>query len=283
MALNDAAVIIPAAGHVYFAPVGTPKPASLTNPGSPWEEIGHTSRDDGLTITKDGGDVTVLGSWQNQNLRSRTDPIVYALTLHLLQVSNEVLKLYFGGGDTGQADTFGVGINPAPQERAMFIRIVDGGSEAPLYIPKVSVIADDDVSVDVENFLSFPVRATVLGVSGSNLMEWYGAGLGVLTSEVQTVTITGSPTGGNFKLAFKGSTTGNIAYNAAASAVQSALEALSTIGAGNVTVAGSAGGPYTVTFQAALLGDVPQMTADASGLTGGTSPNVTVTTTTPGT
>lgn len=282
MALNDAAVVVPGAGHVYFAPVGTPKPASLTNPGSPWDEIGHTSRDDGLTITKDGGDVTVLASWQNTNLRSRTDPIVYALTLHLLQVSNTVLKMYFGGGDISVADTFGVGVNPSPQEYAMFVRIVDGPTEAPLYIPKVSVIADDDVEVDVENFLSFPIRATVLGVTGSNLMEWYGSGLGLLTSEIQTVTVNGSPTGGNFTLTFKGQTTSNIAYNATAGAVQSALEALSTIGTGNVTVAGSAGGPYTVTFQGALLGDVPQMTA-TSALTGGTNPSVTVTTTTPGT
>lgn len=102
------------------------------------------------------------------------------------------------------------------------------------------------------------------------------------TDEVQTVTITGTPSGGTFTLTFSGQTTSAIVYNASASAVQSALEALSNIAPGDVTVTGSNGGPYTVTFNGAYDGtDVPQMTATAS-LTGGTSPAVAVATTTPG-
>src|SRR5205814_8999512 len=101
-------------------------------------------------------------------------------------------------------------------------------------------------------------------------------------NEVQTVTITGTPTGGTFTLAFLGRTTTAIAYNAVASAVQTALENLGVIGTGNVAVTGSAGGPYTVTFQASLgYSNVAQLTA-TSALTGGTSPGVTVTTPTPG-
>lgn len=81
----------------------------------------------------------------------------------------------------------------------------------------------------------------------------------------------GSPSAGNFTLTFKGQTTANIAYNAAASAVQTALIALSTIGAGNVTVSGSAGGPYTVTFTGTLAGDsTDALTGSGASLTGGT-------------
>ncbi len=89
----------------------------------------------------------------------------------------------------------------------------------------------------------------------------------------QTVTVTGSPTGGTFTLTYQGQTTAAIAYNAAASAVQSALVALSTIGTGGVTVTGS--GPYTVTF-AAVPGAPVALTASGAGLTGGTSPGVTI-------
>ncbi|MFR9773044.1 major capsid protein [Nocardia sp. SC052] len=101
-------------------------------------------------------------------------------------------------------------------------------------------------------------------------------------NEVQTPTISGSPTGGTFTLTFKGQTTAPLAYNATAAQVQAALAALSTIGAGNVAVTGSAGGPYTVTFQA-LLGatNVPAMTATGS-FTGGSSPSIAVTQTTAG-
>jgi hypothetical protein len=104
------------------------------------------------------------------------------------------------------------------------------------------------------------------------------------TNEVQTVAITGTPTGGTFKLAFKGQLTAAIARNAAASAVQSALEALSTIGAGNVACAG---GPLptgvTVTFQAGLgKKAVPLLVLADNSLSGGTNPTVTIAETTPG-
>lgn len=99
------------------------------------------------------------------------------------------------------------------------------------------------------------------------------------SNEVQTVTINGGPTGGTFTLTYRGATTSGIAYNASASAVQSALTALPSTTA-PVSVTGSAGGPYTVTFATGT--DVPQMTADGSGLTGGTSPSVSVATVTAG-
>lgn len=102
-------------------------------------------------------------------------------------------------------------------------------------------------------------------------------------TEVQTVTITGVPTGGTFTLTFDGETTAAIAYNAAASAVQAALEALSNVSAGDVTVTGSAGGPYTVTFGGKYSQqNVPAMTASGAGLTGGTSPDVAIATATAG-
>jgi hypothetical protein len=90
---------------------------------------------------------------------------------------------------------------------------------------------------------------------------------GADTAEVQTVTL-GSPSAGNFTLSFNGQTTGNIAYNAAAATVQTALNGLSTIGTGGTTVTGSAGGPYTVTFT--NVGNVNPLTIDGAGLTGGT-------------
>ncbi|HLY32764.1 MAG TPA: hypothetical protein VKQ36_17205, partial [Ktedonobacterales bacterium] len=99
---------------------------------------------------------------------------------------------------------------------------------------------------------------------------------GPLVDNLQTVTITGGPTGGTFTLSYKGQTTSAIAYNAAASAVQTALLALSTIGAGNATVSGSAGGPYTVAMVGTLAQDTTALTANGGSLTGGTSPNVAI-------
>ncbi len=105
------------------------------------------------------------------------------------------------------------------------------------------------------------------------------------TNEVQTVTITGTPTGGTFTLTFRGATTGTIAFDAVAATVETALEAISTIGDGDVRVTGGPGPgtPYVVTFINDLgHQNVDAMTASGAALTGGTTPAVAVAQTTPG-
>lgn len=130
-------------------------------------------------------------------------------------------------------------------------------------------------------------RGDGFDVSGDVFAKSMTAGqtLGGITNELQTVTITGTPTGGTFTLTLDGFTTATIAYNATAAAVQTALEALPNLEVGDVTVGGGPGPgtPYTVTFTGSLGGvNVSQMTA-AHAFTGGASPNISVATTTPGT
>ena len=95
-----------------------------------------------------------------------------------------------------------------------------------------------------------------------------------------TVTITGE-TGGTFTISVTAGgstqTTAGIAYNASATTVSNAIAALSNVGSGNVSVTGSAGGPYTITFAGYVgwLGAV-KVTVDGTGLTG-SSPSATAT------
>jgi hypothetical protein len=136
--------------------------------------------------------------------------------------------------------------------------------------------------------LFYGSKARLLNVAlAPNLTLARGTILGELvgTNEVQSVTITGTPTGGTFTLTFAGQTTAPIPFNATAVQVQAALEALSTIGFPNVKVTGGPGPgtAFAVTFQNALGGtDVAAMTASGAGLTGGTTPGVTIGTTTAG-
>jgi hypothetical protein len=105
-----------------------------------------------------------------------------------------------------------------------------------------------------------------------------------LQSEQQTITITGTPTGGTFTLTYSSQTTSAIPYNATAAAVKSALEALSNIEAGDIIATGGPlpGSPVVVTFTGSLAGtNVAQMTSTPS-LTGGSTPTVTVTTSSAG-
>lgn len=100
---------------------------------------------------------------------------------------------------------------------------------------------------------------------------------------------TAAVTGGTWTIAHGGNTTAALAYNAPAATVQAALEALPSIGAGNVTVTlgGEVGseptaspvGQYKVAFVGALAGSTQSLLAvDASGLTtaGGGAPRARV-------
>ena len=123
------------------------------------------------------------------------------------------------------------------------------------------------MGVNLPPSVSYP-KGTILVMAGAN------------TNDVQVITIGGSPTGGTFTITgtHAGITqvTSALAYNATAATVQTALQALSIFGP-NVTVSGSAGGPYTITFSGGLA-NTPMiaLTAQIAGLTGG-SPTVSYT------
>jgi hypothetical protein len=116
--------------------------------------------------------------------------------------------------------------------------------------------------------------------SGTGVALTVAEGVGnVPTNERQTVTISGTPTGGTFTLTFTApnptpnqETTAAITYPApsgegthAAGSVEAALEELPNIGHGNVEVTGSDGGPYTVEFKGRYADtNVAKMTRESS-------------------
>jgi hypothetical protein len=101
-------------------------------------------------------------------------------------------------------------------------------------------------------------------------------------NDVQTISEVGPPTAGTFTVTLDFApngvsapvTSGPIAYNAAAAAVQTALAAMSNVGAGNVTCTGGPlpGAPVVCTFGGALANElVPLMTVNNAALVGGTA------------
>jgi hypothetical protein len=100
-------------------------------------------------------------------------------------------------------------------------------------------------------------------------------------AEAQTIQVTGTPTGGTFKLSVNGEVTAAIAFDADAATVQAALVALSNIAAGDVVVTGTT--TKTITFGGAYSGvDVPTIELANNSLTGGSSPTVAIATTAAG-
>jgi hypothetical protein len=105
----------------------------------------------------------------------------------------------------------------------------------------------------------------------------------------QTVSLEGGPTG-SFTLEFEGQKTSALSVGSeppSAETVETALDALTKIGAGNVSVTQSGSLPetvaYTISFRGALATkSMPQLVCDSTALTGGTSPACKVATTTQG-
>ncbi len=103
-------------------------------------------------------------------------------------------------------------------------------------------------------------------------------------NEVQAVRV--DATGGAFKLSFSGDGTADIAANATAVQVESALNALPSVGPGGVSVSGGPGGaggttPYIVSFEGSLAGAAQPLLKATNGgipLSGGAATASTYTT-----
>jgi hypothetical protein len=113
------------------------------------------------------------------------------------------------------------------------------------------------------------IAGTVLSKRPDNTYERFTNATTVAAqNSVQQVQMVGPPTGGTFRLAVNNVATGALAYNISAAALQTALQGLSSVGAGNATVT-LAGNTYTVTFGGGLAGqNIPAMESDPSQLTG---------------
>lgn len=173
-----------------------------------------------------------------------------------------------------------------------FARLLSGslGGDRTLMIPDPEIGGNRDKPgaylgpVAFMGDLEFYPRMQMLALLMYGVLGAKSSTASASTNEVQTITTTGTPTGGTFKLRFRGQTTTAIAYNAAAAAIDSALEALSSIDAGAVTCTGGAlPTGVVVTFTGAYAGmNVPVLEVVESALTGGTAPEVIITGSTPG-
>jgi len=178
MALVDNAVLSVGTGHFYTAPyiVGGPTapPANKTAllaPPSPYAEIGHTSLEDILSISSEGGDATVLGTLQNKALRTAYSARTESLAITLQQFDSAALKLYYGS-NTAEIATgsnfVGVSSNPTPSTVTFLAVFQDGQSVFAFYAPKAEIYRGDDLAVsDTESLVGLPLNIKPL-IHGSN-------------------------------------------------------------------------------------------------------------------
>ena len=132
-----------------------------------------------------------------------------------------------------------------------------------------SAIAASDTTLGVDTHALFDDRTTVpIGA------RFTTAGIATVrtvtaaqSSAVYTLDLTGATVGGGtFTVTVDGQTTSALAYDLADTALITALEGLSSVGAGNVT-ASEATDVYTITFQGDLANTAVTLTVDGASLT----------------
>lgn len=106
-------------------------------------------------------------------------------------------------------------------------------------------------------------------------------------NDVQTLTVTGTPTGGSLIIGFNGDVSAPVLFNSTLVQFQAILDAMPQIGAGGSVATGGPlpGTPFAVTFSGTALAGrlMPNFTIISNGLTGGASPAGAWVHTTPGT
>jgi hypothetical protein len=165
--LIDDATLVVGAGNYLIAPVGTALPTNLLAPASPWEAVGHTSIEDILSISSEGGEATTIATLQNSTLRTKYSARTESMAFTLQQFDEDSLKLYYGSNMVTNGDgTLGVHENPTPTEVAFLAVFVDGDNHFAFYAPKAEVFRGDDLSIaDTESLAGLPLSVKPLKYS----------------------------------------------------------------------------------------------------------------------
>lgn len=237
-------------GDGFRAPAGTARPTdpfalSPATAGLVWDAFGGIEAGFELTPTRD---TTPKKVWNRRLAPYKVikSPTEERIKMRPVDYSIATVLTALQGGSIAEVPT-GSGVfewSPGDDEEfALLMVLRDEDATQGFYSSRVTLTTPPPRTFGGEDLDGFELELLALSPFVP-LTSWNPL---VTTA---TVTIGGTPTGGTFTLTFGGQTTAGIAYNAANTAVDSALELLSSVGTGNATVTGSAGGPYTVTIQA---------------------------------
>lgn len=257
-------------GALFLRDTGsTPPTGTGWTPGVGDLQVGYYS-DEGFVITPVPGDESSFTGHNGDLLISEAAPGNWTVGFSGLEGNETVTSAYFdvdvavdgsvtvaGASASRRYDLVAVGLDQ--QERLILVHFpnvqIDNSSREALTFNRTTLLA---------------YGLTFKTFKGGASAPYYFKAWGFVADEVSdewTSTITGTPTGGTFKLSVDGIASAAIAYNADATAVQTALNAIA--GVTGTVVTGTTTKAITFTTDRHLSGD-------GALLTGGTSPAVVV-------
>lgn len=177
MGLNAGSVIIPGKGTVFVGPPNAaPLDKAALDPATPstylgWECLGHTSRDNAVSLSKEGGDATNLGSWWDPNLVSNRDAVSWGFTVNSLQVDSTTLLLAFPNGRITTGGLFVVPSDGGAVERSIYILCIDGSKRMGIHSPRSSISLGEAPSIATDSFFEIQLSGSMLSATEASGTE----------------------------------------------------------------------------------------------------------------
>lgn len=166
------ALVVPGRGTVFTAPTNTVMPtgglSAFTLTGTTptgWTNIGHTSSDNLVSFSIDGGDATVLRTWLQEAVRTIYDASSWSLSINAMQFDKPTLDLAFNGGFTGTNNGYTVPGTNGGVSTALFVLCQDSTAAVGFYIPNTTTKLGDSPVFDTANFIELPLSSQILSAS----------------------------------------------------------------------------------------------------------------------
>lgn len=253
---------------VFLAPLGTALPTTLDGAlDGAFEDVGWL-HSDGVTETLSGSKTKIRGHQGQAVVRTRmTEPgTEFAFVALESKAQTKALRYNEKSVSTlGGVRAAVRGPGQTVSVRSAVIDFYDADDDSikdRLIIPRFEIVANGDRVYVGSDISGFPFLGEIIGdytelsSNPTPVTDW-------------ALTITGTPTGGTYTLQLNGFATAPIAYNAANTAIASALNALSGVtGMSGINVTGTAPGPFAIVLP------TPGTLQVTHALTGGTSPDV---------
>jgi len=297
---NSDLLLVPGDLAVLVAPYGTTIPSTLTAADGSlnalpagWVSAGEIDQKGAASLSPDVKTTDILGYGEMTPRRTVKTAETVTIDFTAQETSKLNVGLFWGqdlSAVTPDAASGEWQFKRSSTTKLQFFSLImialDQSSAGDIYLywvlPKVAVTKMGKIGFSMDGPMTYPITLTAyedaafggyvaVGQGGlGNKAINTAAGFGVALTK--TLTETGSPTGGTFTVTVDSKVTGALPYNVTAAQLASALEGLTSVGEGGVTVTGT----YSTAFVVKLFSGNTTVTATAS-FTGGTTPNITVT------
>lgn len=168
MALDASATIIPGRGTLFVTEDLTAKfpDYKTVDPRTPstftgWDCLGHTSRENTVALSKDGGDAEQVGSWWDAALRETREATTWSWSANSLQVDALTMGLAFPSGKVENGAFWVPGADTSKPVK-VFILMVDGTGRMGIGLPNTSVAIGDAPEIAVDGFFEIQLSGSIL-------------------------------------------------------------------------------------------------------------------------